>query len=175
LWYAARVSSHEPPPTPLETCTTHGPGRALRLLGDAPTLLIIWTDLQGTHRFGEVRLAMADISPKTIAQRLLEALDFVRRQAFAEIPPCVECDLTEKGHALAGIMAAIKEFGERYLANDMSSAAHGEIAVALAASRIPSRLTALRHRHGAAPHRLSTRPWRPLESRTALAGFAAPP
>lgn len=92
-------------------------GRALRLLGDAPTLLIIFTLLHGTHRFGALRTALEDISPKTIAQRLrlLEEMGFVRRRAFAEIPPRVEYDLTEKGFALADIMAAIKTFGERYL------------------------------------------------------------
>jgi DNA-binding HxlR family transcriptional regulator len=95
-------------------------GRALRLLGDAPTLLIIFTLLHGTRRFGALRTAMGDVSPKTIAQRLrlLEGLGFVRRQAFAEIPPRVEYDLTAKGFALADIMAAIREFGESYLSDD---------------------------------------------------------
>lgn len=95
-------------------------GRALRLLGDAPTLLIIFTLLHGTRRFGALRSAMADISPKTIAQRLrlLEEMGFVRRRAFAEVPPRVEYDLTEKGFALADIIAAIQEFGERYLTDE---------------------------------------------------------
>jgi len=94
-------------------------GRALRLLGYAPTLLIIFTLLHGTRRFGALRTAMEDVSPKTIAHRLrlLEELGFVRRRAFAEIPPRVEYDLTEKGFALADIMAAIKAFGERYLSD----------------------------------------------------------
>lgn len=110
-------------PQQLETCATQPLGRALRLLGDAPTLLIIFTLLQGTRRFGEVRLALSGISPKTVAQRLrlLEDLGFVQRCAFAEIPPRVEYHLTEKGMALADIMAAIKEFGERYL-SDASNA-----------------------------------------------------
>jgi DNA-binding HxlR family transcriptional regulator len=62
---------------------------------------------------------MEDVSPKTIAHRLrlLDELGFVRRRAFAEIPPRVEYDLTEKGFALADIIAAIKTFGERYLSD----------------------------------------------------------
>jgi DNA-binding HxlR family transcriptional regulator len=117
LWYAVSMSTPEPSPEQMEACATHPMGRALRLLGDAPTL--IFTLLHGTRRFGALRTAMADISPKTIAQRLrlLEELGFVRRRAFAEIPPRVEYDLTEKGFALADIMAAIKTFGERYLSD----------------------------------------------------------
>ena len=119
LWYAVGMSTPEPSPEQMEACATHPMGRALRLLGDAPTLLIIFTLLHGTRRFGALRTAMEDVSPKTIAHRLrlLEELGFVRRRAFAEIPPRVEYDLTEKGFALADIMAAIKAFGERYLAD----------------------------------------------------------
>lgn len=103
-------------------------GRALRLLGDTPTLLIIVTLLRGTHRFGELRAGMGDISAKTVAQRLrlLEAHGFVRRQAFAEIPPRVEYRLTEKGLALADIVAAIKDFSARYLTDDQSAPADCE-------------------------------------------------
>ena len=108
-------------PGAVETCATQPLGRALRLLGDAPTLLIIFTLLRGTRRFGEIRTAIGDVSPKTIAQRLrlLEETGFVRRRAFAEIPPRVEYDLTEKGLALADIMAAIEAFGTRYLSDDL--------------------------------------------------------
>jgi DNA-binding HxlR family transcriptional regulator len=119
LWYAVRMNIAELSTEQIEACATQPMGRALRLLGDAPTLLIIFTLLHGTRRFGALRTTLGDISPKTIAQRLrlLEELGFVRRRAFAEIPPRVEYDLTEKGFALADMMAAIKTFGERYLAD----------------------------------------------------------
>jgi DNA-binding HxlR family transcriptional regulator len=106
-----------PPPDQLETCGTRPLGRALRLLGDTPTLVIIYSLLRGTQRFGELRAAAGDVSPKTISQRLklLEDMGFVERQAFAEIPPRVEYRLTERGCALADIMAAIEQFGQRYL------------------------------------------------------------
>lgn len=108
----------------LDTCATQPLGRALRLLGDAPTLLIIVTLLRGTRRFGEIRLALDGVSPKTVAQRLklLEGLGFLRRHAYAEIPPRVEYDLTEKGRALADIVAAIEAFGARYLAAGLDAA-----------------------------------------------------
>jgi DNA-binding HxlR family transcriptional regulator len=103
----------------VETCATHPVGRALRLIGDVTTLIIVYTLLKGTRRFGELLEALGNVSPKTLSQRLkmLEELGFVQRQAFLEIPPRVEYSLTEKGLALVDIMEAIKLFGERYLSN----------------------------------------------------------
>jgi DNA-binding HxlR family transcriptional regulator len=102
-----------------ETCATHPVGRALRLLGDVWTLLIVYALLSGTKRFGELLEIMGNVSPKTLSQRLkmLEEIGFVQRQAFPEIPPRVEYRLTEKGLALIDIMEAIKHFGERYLSD----------------------------------------------------------
>ena len=102
-----------------ETCATHPVGRALRLLGDVWTLIIVYTLLSGTKRFGELLQAMGNVSPKTLSQRLkmLEEMGFVQRQAFLEIPPRVEYCLTEKGLALVDIMEAIKQFGQRYLSD----------------------------------------------------------
>src|ERR1700732_3995724 len=103
----------------LETCATHPVGRALRLLGDVWTLMIVYTLLSGTKRFGELLEAMGNVSPKTVSQRLkmLEELRFVERQAFLEIPPRVEYRLTEKGLALVDIMEAIKQFAQHYLSD----------------------------------------------------------
>jgi DNA-binding HxlR family transcriptional regulator len=101
----------------VETCATHPVGRALRLLGDVWTLIIVYTLLTGTKRFGELLEVMGNVSPKTLSQRLkmLEEIGFVQRQAFLEIPPRVEYSLTEKGLALIDIMEAIKQFGQHYL------------------------------------------------------------
>jgi DNA-binding HxlR family transcriptional regulator len=89
----------------------------MRLLGDVWVLMIIYTLMGGTRRFGELLDAMGNVSPKTLSQRLkmLEDLGFVQRHAFLEIPPRVEYCLTEKGLALVDIMEAIKQFGQRYL------------------------------------------------------------
>ena len=91
----------------------------MRLLGDVWTLIIVYTLLQGTKRFGELLEAVGNASPRTVSQRLkmLEEMGFVQRQAFLEIPPRVEYRLTEKGLALIDIMEAIKHFGERYLSD----------------------------------------------------------
>lgn len=91
--------------------------RALRLLGDMWTLMIIYQLLNGPRRFGELLEALGNVSPRTVSQRLkmLEESGFVQRQAFAEIPPRVEYRLTEKGLALLDIMEAIRRFAEQHL------------------------------------------------------------
>ena len=43
------------------------------------------------------------------------------RHAFAEIPPRVEYQLTEKGLALADILEAIRQFSEHYLSDSEES------------------------------------------------------
>lgn len=104
-----------------DACTTHVPmQRAMSLLGDMWTLMIVYNLLNGPRRFGELKDAMGNVSPKTVSQRLkmLEEDGFVDRHAFAEIPPRVEYQLTEKGLALADVLEAIRQFSERYLSDD---------------------------------------------------------
>ena len=101
----------------LEICATHPMGRAIRLLGDTWTLMIVYTLLNGPKRFGELMEAMGNISPKTLSQRLkmLEEISFVDRLAFAEIPPRVEYSLTNIGLALVDVIKAIDQFAMQYL------------------------------------------------------------
>jgi DNA-binding HxlR family transcriptional regulator len=98
-------------------CASEPMDRAMRLLGDVWTLMIVHALLGGTRRFGALLEAMGNVSPKTVSHRLkkLEEIGFVQRQAYAEIPPRVEYSLTEKGLALADILEAIRQFGEHYL------------------------------------------------------------
>jgi DNA-binding HxlR family transcriptional regulator len=122
IWYTVVMTTtdHTPTTENASAClASHPMGRAIRLLGDTWTLMIVYNLLSGARRFGELLEAMGNVSPKTVSQRLkmLEEMGFVRRQAFAEIPPRVEYRLTEKGLALADIMEAIKQFSESYLTN----------------------------------------------------------
>ena len=122
MWYTAcmRKMSQQVTDQEADTCTTHGPmQRAINLIGDMWTLMIVYNLLSGPRRFGELRDAMGNVSPKTVSQRLkmLEEDGFVDRHAFAEIPPRVEYRLTEKGLALADILEAIRQFSELYLSD----------------------------------------------------------
>jgi DNA-binding HxlR family transcriptional regulator len=93
--------------------------RIIRLIGDTWTLMIVYTLLSGSKRFGELFEALGNVSPKTVSQRLkmLEEERIVERHAYAEIPPRVEYNLTDKGMALADILNAMHTFQERYLSD----------------------------------------------------------
>ncbi len=123
--------SHHIPGQETANCSTHVPmQRAMSLIGDMWTLMIVYNLLSGPRRFGELRDAMGNVSPKTVSQRLkmLEEDGFVDRHAFAEIPPRVEYQLTEKGQALADILEAIKHFSERYLSDDETASTTSPVA-----------------------------------------------
>ncbi len=98
----------------------HSMGRAMSLIGDVWTLKIVHSLMGSSKRFGELLEVMGNVSPKTVSQRLkmLEQRGFVERRAFAEIPPRVEYHLLEKGYALLDVIEAIRQFGERYLADE---------------------------------------------------------
>ena len=113
------------------TCSTHAPmRRAMSLIGDMWTLMIVYNLLSGPRRFGELREAMGNVSPKTVSQRLkmLEEDGFVDRHAFAEIPPRVEYQLTQRGQALADILEAIRQFSERYLSDGEAASQPSSVA-----------------------------------------------
>jgi DNA-binding HxlR family transcriptional regulator len=97
--------------------------RIISLLGDMWTLMIVYTLLSGSKRFGELQQALGNVSPKTLSQRLkmLEEMGIVVRHAYAEIPPRVEYSLTEKGKGLSGILTAMQEFQEHFLTESESA------------------------------------------------------
>jgi DNA-binding HxlR family transcriptional regulator len=100
-------------------CPTTPLDRAIHLLGDSWSLLIIMNLLQGSMRFNILRAALGHISSKTLSSRLkvLEALGFVQRVAFLEIPPRVEYHITAKGQELGEVIAALEKFGNKHLSN----------------------------------------------------------
>ncbi|HXX79088.1 MAG TPA: helix-turn-helix domain-containing protein [Ktedonobacteraceae bacterium] len=119
-----KTANHAQTAEKLEICDSHPIGRAIRLLGDVWTLMIVYTLLSGPKRFGELLDTLGNVSPKTLSQRLkmLEESGFVDRIAFAEIPPRVEYNLTEKGLALVDVIKAIDQFAMQYLVEDDQTA-----------------------------------------------------
>ena len=72
---------------------------------------------EGPRRFSELEHSCAGISPRTLSERLraLEDEGLVERRSYAESPPRVEYELTEKGGALLPIIAEMRQFGHAYL------------------------------------------------------------
>jgi DNA-binding HxlR family transcriptional regulator len=104
-----------------ETCPV---ARAVRILDGKWTMLLIRDLLGGTRRFSELRASLTGISPKTLTDRLraLEDHGLVRRVMYAEIPPRVEYTLTDEGHRLRPVIAALSTWGSTLGTSSSSSA-----------------------------------------------------
>jgi DNA-binding HxlR family transcriptional regulator len=90
------------------------------IIGTKWTALIVHDLSEGSRRFSELERACPGISPRTLSERLdtLEKLNVVERRSYPESPPRVEYTLTEKGHALLPIIAAMSDFGHSWLVAD---------------------------------------------------------
>src|SRR3954454_3375141 len=84
------------------------------------TLLLVRDLAEGHSRFCELERSLAGISPRTLSLRLraLEEEGIVECQTYAEVPPRVEYQLTEKGRDLLPIIESMREYGPRWMAAD---------------------------------------------------------
>ncbi len=87
------------------------------ILGAKWTALLVHDLSEGARRFSELEAACPGISPRTLSERLraLEEQGIVERTSYAESPPRVEYELTEKGKALLPIIEAMRRFGHAWL------------------------------------------------------------
>src|SRR5580698_8292117 len=91
------------------------PARAvLNRVGDQWSCLIIHTLLGGTHRFGELKVAIEGISPRVLSQSLnsLHRDGLIERKAYPTIPPRVEYTNTALGRSLAKAMGPLVRWAE---------------------------------------------------------------
>ena len=86
--------------------------RAIELIGSRWTGAIVRAVLSGRSRFSDIAEAIPGLSGRMLSDRLktLEAEGIVVRTVYPEIPVRVEYRLTEKGQALAGVVAAVTEW-----------------------------------------------------------------
>jgi len=93
-----------------------GVAAAVAVLGDAWTLLLV-RDLAGEPRRFTALQASTGISPRVLTDRLHKMMDegLVTRHIYAEIPPRVEYALTQKGRDAVAVVAALRDYGERWL------------------------------------------------------------
>lgn len=90
--------------------------RALDVIGGKWSFLVIKHLFHGTMRFGEIRKALHDISPKTLTMKLRELEDhgILTRKIYATIPPSVEYTLTPKGEDMKTMIEEMRKWGEKW-------------------------------------------------------------
>ena len=76
------------------------------------TVSILWASVEGASRFNEIKQAVGEISPRTLAQRLveLEAAGVLERRVIDERPPRVEYVLTDEGRRLRSVLDALAAY-----------------------------------------------------------------
>ncbi len=90
----------------------------LRVLGSSKwTGYVVRELLPGPKRFKDIRAGVGDANPKPLTDtlRVLEDVGLVTRTAYAEMPPRVVYELTERGHSLRPVLEAMAEWGEQDL------------------------------------------------------------
>jgi len=87
------------------------------IIGTKWTALLVHDLSEGPRRFSELERSCPGISPRTLSERLrvLEQESIIERHSYAETPPRVEYELTDKGLALLPIIEAMRRFGHVWL------------------------------------------------------------
>jgi DNA-binding HxlR family transcriptional regulator len=93
--------------------------RALEVVGERWTILILRETFLGTYRFDEIqaRLGIARNVLQARLERLVEA-DILKRVRYQERPPRYEYRLSAKGVDLWPVIVALLKWGDRYEAPD---------------------------------------------------------
>jgi DNA-binding HxlR family transcriptional regulator len=90
--------------------------RAFAMLSGKWKLEIMWLLHQRIYRFGELRKAIPGITQHMLSAQLreLEADGLVSRTVFAEVPPRVEYEMTQKARGLGPTMEALTAWWAEY-------------------------------------------------------------
>ncbi len=90
--------------------------RALDLVGDKWTLLIVRDLVSGPRRFVELQRVLPGISTEQLRSRLnrMVADGLLTRQRYREVPPRVDYELTERARDLVPVIGALTRWGARW-------------------------------------------------------------
>jgi DNA-binding HxlR family transcriptional regulator len=104
---------------PVHESTSCAVAACAEIIGAKWTALLVHDLSEGPRRFSQLEHSCAGISPRTLSERLraLEDEGIVERRSYAESPPRVEYELTDKGEALLPIIDAMRGFGHDWLAH----------------------------------------------------------
>jgi DNA-binding HxlR family transcriptional regulator len=102
---------------PVHQSTTCAVAACAEIIGSKWTALLVHDLSEGPRRFSQLEHSCSGISPRTLAERLrtLEQEGIVFRRSYAESPPRVEYELTDKGEALLPIIEEMRRFGHVHL------------------------------------------------------------
>ena len=88
-------------------------------------LRIVWDLKDGAKRYGEIRSGLlrgldgtSEIAPRVLSRELkaLTETGLIDRKDYGVVPPKVEYRLTRKGKSFIPVIAAIRSWGARHLA-----------------------------------------------------------
>jgi DNA-binding HxlR family transcriptional regulator len=104
---------------PIHEATSCAVAACAEIIGAKWTALLVHDLSEGPRRFSELEHSCAGISPRTLSERLraLEDEGLVDRRSYAESPPRVEYELTDKGAALLPIIDEMRRFGHAHLSD----------------------------------------------------------
>jgi DNA-binding HxlR family transcriptional regulator len=96
--------------------------KALELVGERWTLLLIRDLLGGPRRFQDFHTSLPGIAPTLLSERLkvMEEHGVVARRFYSEHPPRAEYVLTEKGRELGFVIGALASWGTRHAHRETS-------------------------------------------------------
>jgi DNA-binding HxlR family transcriptional regulator len=89
--------------------------KALEVIGERWSLLIVRAVMHGNRRFGEIQESLG-IARNVLSARLQRLVDeeILERRAYSESPPRYEYFLTQKGLDLWPALIALLHWGDRY-------------------------------------------------------------
>jgi len=104
---------HVPPPKRHPYDQWSPDSRALDLVGDKWTLLIIRDLISGPRRFVELQRVLPGISTEQLRSRLnrMVADGMLTRQRYREVPPRVDYELTARARELAPVLGELARWG----------------------------------------------------------------
>lgn len=88
---------------------------ALSVISGKWKIFILYFLEQKTHRYGELKKAIPDITQKMLTQQLreLEADGLIVRTVYPVVPPKVEYSLSDSGKSVQPILVELCKFGEK--------------------------------------------------------------
>ncbi|GAQ58068.1 winged helix-turn-helix transcriptional regulator [Streptomyces acidiscabies] len=83
--------------------------RVLTMISGKWKMEILWLLDQRTHRFGELRREIPQVTQHMLTKQLreLEGDGLVERKVYAEVPPRVEYTLTDKARSLKPVFESL--------------------------------------------------------------------